>query len=96
MRTTLVALLFTIAGCDQRADLRPFAAAVFAHADQTPDTDPKTKLCAGGGDCDGKGFVGDQAGIRTDCPFCDIAWTTPEARPGDTGAPFHNRRRRWR
>ena len=65
----LLLLIVALAGC-QATDYRPFAAAVMGHVRQT-DTPPPPSGCPGGGDCDGKGYLGDCT-VKVDCPACDI------------------------
>ena len=92
----LVLLTVAMAGC-QATDYRPYAAAVMGHM-RHADPPPPPTGCPGGGDCDGRGYLGDGT-VKVDCPACDI-WQgelpVVRSEPEASSASTHTRKRRIR
>ena len=80
-----------LSGCGGAIDFRPFAAAIIT--DYEEEATPISGQCSGGGDCGGKGYLGDGV-VKVDCPSCEVSWEQPEtdntleALPDDKGDSF--------
>ena len=80
-----------LSGCGISVDFRPFAAAIIS--EYREESVPISVQCSGGGDCGGRGYLGDGV-VKVDCPSCEVSWeqvessSRLEALPDDKGDGF--------